>query len=64
MQTTERPPSGPGSGALKASGKKIDGVSGEFVEEKGESKISSERAFADYVFGSLILHGFCVNFIN
>ena len=22
------------------------------------------RAFADYVFGSLILHFFCVNFIN
>ena len=27
-------------------------------------KISHERAFADYVFGSLILHFFCVNFIN
>jgi oligosaccharyltransferase complex subunit epsilon len=27
-------------------------------------RVSSERAFADYVFGSLILHGFCVNFIN
>ncbi|PGH17912.1 hypothetical protein AJ79_00811 [Helicocarpus griseus UAMH5409] len=26
--------------------------------------VSSERAFADYVFGSLILHFFCVNFIN
>ncbi|KAI1648014.1 defender against death DAD protein [Daldinia loculata] len=26
--------------------------------------ISPERAFADYVFGSLILHFFCVNFIN
>ncbi|EEH16231.1 hypothetical protein PABG_06318 [Paracoccidioides brasiliensis Pb03] len=25
---------------------------------------SSERAFADYVFGSLILHFFCINFIN
>lgn len=23
-----------------------------------------DRAFADYVFGSLILHFFCVNFIN
>ena len=22
------------------------------------------RAFADYVFGSMILHFFCVNFIN
>jgi len=26
--------------------------------------VSPERAFADYVFGSLILHFFCVNFIN
>ncbi|KAF2432924.1 defender against death DAD protein [Tothia fuscella] len=26
--------------------------------------ISDERAFADYVFGSLLLHFFCVNFIN
>lgn len=22
------------------------------------------RAFADYIFGSLILHFFCINFIN
>ncbi|KAF2716699.1 defender against death DAD protein [Polychaeton citri CBS 116435] len=27
-------------------------------------EISHERAFADYVFGSLILHFFCINFIN
>lgn len=27
-------------------------------------RISDERAFADFVFGSLILHLFCVNFIN
>ncbi|KAF2675223.1 defender against death DAD protein [Microthyrium microscopicum] len=26
--------------------------------------VSTERAFADYIFGSLILHFFCVNFIN
>ncbi|KAL2059295.1 hypothetical protein ABVK25_000587 [Lepraria finkii] len=26
--------------------------------------VSHERAFADFVFGSLILHFFCVNFIN
>ncbi|KAK8164193.1 DAD family-domain-containing protein [Phyllosticta citrichinensis] len=26
--------------------------------------ISHERAFADYIFGSVILHFFCVNFIN
>lgn len=25
---------------------------------------SDERAFADFVFGSLILHFFCINFIN
>ncbi|KAF8419720.1 DAD family protein [Tirmania nivea] len=27
-------------------------------------EISPERAFADFVFGSLILHVFCTNFIN
>ncbi|RPA87363.1 oligosaccharyl transferase subunit [Ascobolus immersus RN42] len=26
--------------------------------------VSPERAFADFVFGSLLLHVFCVNFIN
>lgn len=26
--------------------------------------VSPERAFADYIFGSLILHFFCINFIN
>ncbi|KAK4983129.1 oligosaccharyltransferase complex subunit epsilon [Elasticomyces elasticus] len=26
--------------------------------------LSHERAFADFIFGSLILHFFCVNFIN
>ncbi|TVY43523.1 Dolichyl-diphosphooligosaccharide--protein glycosyltransferase subunit, partial [Lachnellula occidentalis] len=35
------------------------------VENKAEfGEVSPERAFADYVFGSLILHFFCVNFIN
>ncbi|KAK6533131.1 oligosaccharyltransferase complex subunit epsilon [Arthrobotrys megalospora] len=28
------------------------------------SSVSPERAFADFVFGSLTLHFFCVNFIN
>ncbi|KAF1959219.1 defender against death DAD protein [Byssothecium circinans] len=28
------------------------------------ASISHERAFADFVFGSLILHFFCINFIN
>ncbi|XDG06811.1 hypothetical protein ABKA04_006426 [Annulohypoxylon sp. FPYF3050] len=27
-------------------------------------EVSPERAFADYVVGSLILHFFCINFIN
>jgi oligosaccharyltransferase complex subunit epsilon len=35
------------------------------VENKAEfESISHERAFADFVFGSLLLHFFCVNFIN
>jgi len=35
------------------------------VENKADfGEVSPERAFADYVFGSLILHFFCVNFIN
>lgn len=34
-------------------------------ENKTEfESISHERAFADFVFGSLILHFFCINFIN
>ncbi|EME79132.1 uncharacterized protein MYCFIDRAFT_57812 [Pseudocercospora fijiensis CIRAD86] len=32
--------------------------------QKDFEKISHERAFADFVFGSMILHFFCVNFIN
>jgi oligosaccharyltransferase complex subunit epsilon len=62
MQTSERPPAGASTTAKKTTAKTIDGVSGELIEEG--SKISSERAFADFIFGSLILHGFCVNFIN
>jgi len=35
------------------------------TENKAEfDQVSPERAFADYVFGSMILHFFCVNFIN
>ncbi|PYI06307.1 defender against death DAD protein [Aspergillus sclerotiicarbonarius CBS 121057] len=48
-----------GSGA-KGKGKK--GISVEGGAEEGA--VSHERAFADYVFGSLILHFFCINFIN
>lgn len=32
--------------------------------EKEFGSISHERAFADFVVGSLLLHFFCVNFIN
>ncbi|KAK5938515.1 oligosaccharyltransferase complex subunit epsilon [Knufia obscura] len=65
MQTSERPPPTASAAAKKAATKFND----EGFEEKDEdgkpvSKISSERAFADYVLGSLILHAFCVNFIN
>jgi oligosaccharyltransferase complex subunit epsilon len=61
MQTSERPPSSASYQAKKSAIKSVDAMAGEVVEHKG---ISSERAFADFVFGSLILHGFCVNFIN
>ncbi|KAJ4414258.1 oligosaccharyltransferase complex subunit epsilon [Gnomoniopsis sp. IMI 355080] len=27
-------------------------------------KVTPERSFADYIFGSLILHLFCVNYLN
>ena len=76
MQTSERAPSTATSsssqyGSTRKSStatttKTIDGLTGEVIEEggSGSSKYSSERAFADFVFGSLILHGFCVNFIN
>lgn len=61
MQTSELPPSGASTAAKKTASKAIDTVSGELVEN---GKVSTERAFADFIFGSLILHGFCVNFIN
>ncbi|GBF64553.1 dolichyl-diphosphooligosaccharide--protein glycosyltransferase subunit [Trichophyton mentagrophytes] len=32
------------------------------IQDRGEG--SSERAFADYIFGSIVLHFFCINFIN
>ncbi|KAL4961320.1 putative oligosaccharyl transferase subunit Dad1 [Aspergillus stella-maris] len=34
------------------------------VVVKETEGVSHERAFADYIFGSLILHFFCINFIN
>ncbi|KAJ5543354.1 hypothetical protein N7535_005782 [Penicillium sp. DV-2018c] len=60
MQTSD-PNTGSGS---KPSSK---GKNARFVDEEGEvqgEKTSHERAFADYIFGSLILHFFCINFIN
>ncbi len=62
MQTAERLPPTASAEAKKAAAKKMDGASGEVGEQNGG--VSSERAFADFVFGSLILHAFCVNFIN
>ncbi|PYH71602.1 putative oligosaccharyl transferase subunit Dad1 [Aspergillus vadensis CBS 113365] len=49
-----------GGGSKGKGGKKV--VKGDAGEEG--SGVSAERAFADYVFGSLILHFFCINFIN
>ncbi|RYP11434.1 hypothetical protein DL764_000088 [Monosporascus ibericus] len=40
---------------------------GNFTTEANKSEfpsVSPERAFADYIVGSLILHFFCINFIN
>ncbi|ERF73597.1 hypothetical protein EPUS_00850 [Endocarpon pusillum Z07020] len=69
MQTVEKLPQGASADARKAAAaaaKRNEGSGGEAGAEVdgGAPRVSSERAFADYVFGSLILHGFCVNFIN
>ncbi|EAW08343.1 putative oligosaccharyl transferase subunit Dad1 [Aspergillus clavatus NRRL 1] len=41
------------------------GKNARFAALEGEEPgVSHERAFADYIFGSLILHFFCINFIN
>ncbi|KGO44645.1 Defender against death DAD protein [Penicillium expansum] len=59
MQTSD---SGTGSGSKPSS----KGKNARFADESEEqgTGTSHERAFADYIFGSLILHFFCVNFIN
>ncbi|EKV11208.1 Oligosaccharyl transferase subunit Dad1, putative [Penicillium digitatum] len=59
MQTSDN---GTGSGS-KPSSKGKNAHFAEKSEEQGTGT-SHERAFADYIFGSLILHFFCVNFIN
>ncbi|KAH8428081.1 putative oligosaccharyl transferase subunit Dad1 [Aspergillus affinis] len=56
MQTSSEDTS---KSATAFKGKNVKNVAG--VAEGG---ISHERAFADYIFGSLILHFFCINFIN
>jgi oligosaccharyltransferase complex subunit epsilon len=73
MQTSERVRAGASIAAKKTktttttttttntATRTVDGVTGEIVQKQA---VSSERAFADFVFGSLILHGFCINFIN
>ncbi|PLN84460.1 DAD family-domain-containing protein [Aspergillus taichungensis] len=62
MQTTN---GGSGSGSASSGKTAAKGKSGgKFMNESGEEGISHERAFADFVFGSLILHFFCINFIN
>jgi len=65
MQTAERPPPTASAAARKAAMRANDaGIEEKDEDGKPVSKISSERAFADYILGSLILHAFCVNFIN
>ena len=41
-----------------------EGETGDPQEASSSPPISSERAFAEFLFGSLVLHAFCVNFIN
>ncbi|KAJ5157187.1 Defender against death DAD protein, partial [Penicillium canariense] len=60
MQTSDG-----GSGSVSKPSSK--GKNARFADEDNEAQgtsTSHERAFADYIFGSLILHFFCINFIN
>ncbi|PYH79938.1 defender against death DAD protein [Aspergillus uvarum CBS 121591] len=52
------------SGGKGAKGKAAAAAAAALGNETGGNGISHERAFADYIFGSLILHFFCINFIN
>ncbi|KAG2419408.1 hypothetical protein HFD88_004204 [Aspergillus terreus] len=54
MQTSNGVPKEGAKSAATAKGKETGSV----------GAVSHERAFADYIFGSLILHFFCINFIN
>lgn len=60
MQTSEKG----GSGSLQKARSAAKASTGSVVATDEQTEYSSERAFADYVFGSLLLHFFCVNFIN
>ncbi|KAL2822571.1 DAD family-domain-containing protein [Aspergillus granulosus] len=51
-------------GSGKNSGSKAGKAAGRGESGKDVEGVSHERAFADYIFGSLILHFFCINFIN
>ncbi|OOF97169.1 hypothetical protein ASPCADRAFT_205980 [Aspergillus carbonarius ITEM 5010] len=62
MQTSQSSSSGGVGASVGAKGKGKKGITGSGAGEEGG--VSHERAFADYVFGSLILHFFCINFIN
>ncbi|PYH43298.1 putative oligosaccharyl transferase subunit Dad1 [Aspergillus saccharolyticus JOP 1030-1] len=55
--------SSPSAAGVVSSGKGGKGKAAA-AKETGSNGISHERAFADYIFGSLILHFFCINFIN
>ncbi|KAL2871070.1 putative oligosaccharyl transferase subunit Dad1 [Aspergillus lucknowensis] len=60
MQTSSSERTGATGGSANS------GKGGKAVVARGEADggVSHERAFADYIFGSLILHFFCINFIN
>ncbi|KAL1970705.1 hypothetical protein VTN77DRAFT_4349 [Rasamsonia byssochlamydoides] len=65
MQTSQSPPStSSGSKSLSSSSKGKASTAASTEQSNEDISPSHERAFADYIFGSLILHFFCINFIN
>ncbi|KAL4929468.1 putative oligosaccharyl transferase subunit Dad1 [Aspergillus undulatus] len=52
------------SSGSEVGGKSLKGPKVVVLRGEGSGGVSHERAFADYIFGSLILHFFCINFIN